>query len=167
VNGEFSVRSAYHLGLDVEESKGGQCSIPGNDKDIWKTLWCLGAHNVVKMFIWRACNEVLPTRCNLFRRKSVESKICPCCEVEDEAAKDVWGCSSSCFQKFCFAGADFQSLFAYCMERCTKDELDLMATTARRIWLRRNAWIFEQRFEHPDIVYSEATKAWLLSKGVI
>jgi ribonuclease HI len=108
------------------------------------------------------------------RRKAIESKICPCCEVEDEdamhalwlcpAARDVWGCSSSCFQKFCFAGADFQSLFAYCMERCTKDELDLMVTTARRIWLRRNVWIFEQCFEHPDIVYSEATKAWLAFK---
>jgi hypothetical protein len=126
VNGEFSVSSAYHLGVDVEESKGGQCSIPGKDKDIWKTLWSLGAPNVVKMFIWRACNEVLPTRCNLFRRKAIESKICTCCEVEDEdaihalwlcpVAKDVWGCSSSCFHKFCFAGANFQSLFAYCME---------------------------------------------------
>jgi ribonuclease HI len=174
VNGEFSVRSAYHLGVEVEESKRGQCSIPGKDKDIWKTLWSLGAPNVVKMFIWRACNEVLPTRCNLFQRKAIENKICPCCEVEDDdalhalwlcpAAKDVWGCSSSSFQKFCFAGADFQSLFAYCMDRCTKDELDLMATTARRIWLRRNAWIFEQRFEHPDIVYNEAMKAWMAFK---
>jgi hypothetical protein len=39
-----------------------------------------------------------------------------------------------------------------------------MATTARCIWLRRNAWIFEQHFVHPDIIYSEATKAWLAFK---
>jgi hypothetical protein len=174
VNGEFSVHSACHLGVDVEESKEGQCSIPGKDKNILKTIWSLGVPNVVKMFIWRACNEVLPARRNMFRRKALEIKISPCCEVEEEdaihalwlcpAAKDVWGCSSSYFHKFCFAGADFQGLFAYCMERCTKDELELMATTARRIWLRRNAWIFEQRFEHPDVVYSEAMKAWLAFK---
>jgi len=160
--------------VDVDKSKGGQCSNTGKDKDTWKTIWTLGVPNVVKMFIWRACNEVLPARRNMFRRKALEIKISPCCEVEEEdaihalwlcpAAKDVWGCSSSYFHKFCFAGADFQGLFAYCMERCTKDELELMATTARRIWLRRNAWIFEQRFEHPDVVYSEAMKAWLAFK---
>jgi hypothetical protein len=96
VNGEFSVSSAYHLGVDVEESKGGQCSIPGKDKDIWKTIWSLRAPNVVKMFIWRACNEVLPTRCNLIRRKAIEIKKCPCCEVEDEdAIHALWVCPAA------------------------------------------------------------------------
>jgi hypothetical protein len=154
----------------VDKSKGGQCSNTGKDKDTWKTIWTLGVPNVVKMFIWRACNEILPTRRNLFRRKAIEIKACPCCEGEEDAfhalwlcpaAKDVWGCSSSCFQNFCYAGFTFQGLFAYCLERCTKDELELMATMARRIWLRRNAWIFEQRFEHPEVVFNEATKAWL------
>jgi hypothetical protein len=33
MNGEFSVRSAYHLGVEMEELKGGQCSNPGKDND--------------------------------------------------------------------------------------------------------------------------------------
>jgi hypothetical protein len=79
-------------------------------------------------------------------------KMCHCCDGEEEdalhalwlcpVAKDVWESSFSCFQKFNFAGPNFRGLFAYCMERCTKEELELMAVTARRIWLRRNAWVF-------------------------
>ncbi|XP_062170524.1 uncharacterized protein LOC133876257 [Alnus glutinosa] len=124
---------------------------------------------MAKLFIWRACNELLPTRLNLTRRKVIEMKTCPCCDGEEEdalhalwlcpAAKDVWGSSLSCFQKFSFTGPNFRGLFSYCMERCTKEELELMAVTARRIWLRRNAWVFEQRFDHPNAVFIEATKS--------
>jgi hypothetical protein len=170
VNGDFSVRSAYHFGVELDVSKGGQCSNSGKEKDTWKTIWALGVPNVVKIFICRACNEVLLTKRNLFRRKAFEIKVCPCCEVEEDdalhalwscpTAKDVWGCSSSCFQKFCFAGYNFHGLFAYYLERCTKDKAELMAVTARQIWLRRNAWIFEQRFEHPNVVFNETTKSW-------
>jgi len=177
VNGEFLVRSAYHLGVGMKELKGGQCSNPGKEKDTWKTIWALGVPNVVKIFIWRACNEVLPTRGNLFRRKVIEIKICPCCEAEEgdalhalwsyPAARDVWGCLDSRFQKICFAGFNFQELFAYCLGRCTKEEMELMAVTSMRIWLRRNAWIFEQCFEHPNVAFSEATKSGRISKDSI
>jgi hypothetical protein len=170
-NGDFSIRSAYHLGMELQESKGGQCSYTGKEKDFWKVLWALGIPNVAKLFIWRACNELLPTRVNLVHRKVTEMKVCPCNEIEDEdalhvlwlypAARDVWGSSVSCFQKFCFAGTNFKGLFAYCVERCTKEELKLMATIARRIWLRRNAWLFERRFDHPNTVYNEASRSLL------
>jgi ribonuclease HI len=45
------------------------------------------------------------------------------------------------------------------MERGTKEDLELMAVIARRIWLRRNAWVFEGRFDHPNTVYCEASRA--------
>jgi ribonuclease HI len=171
VNGDFSVRSAYHLGMDLQESKGGQCSYTGKEEDFWKFVWALGIPNVTKLFIWRACNEILPTRVNLVRRRVTELKACPCCEMEDEdalhamwlcpAARDVWGNSGSVFQKYCYAGTNFKGLLAYCMERGTKEDLELMAVIARRIWLRRNAWLFERRFEHPNTVYYEASKVLL------
>jgi hypothetical protein len=40
------------------------------------------------------------------------------------------------------------------------EEMEIMAVTSRHIWLRRNAWIFDQHFEHPNVVFSEATKSW-------
>jgi ribonuclease HI len=77
------------------------------------------------------------------------------------AARDVWGSSASCFQKYYYAGTNFKGLFAYCVERGTKEELELMAVIARRIWLRRNAWLFERRFDHPNTVYDEASRSFL------
>jgi hypothetical protein len=93
--------------VELKELKGGQCSNPEKKKDIWKTIWALGVPNVVKKIIWKACNEVLPTRQNLFRRKVIEMNICPCFEAEEKdalhalwscpAARDIWGCSVSRF----------------------------------------------------------------------
>jgi hypothetical protein len=74
-NGDFSVRSAYHLGMELQESKGGQCSYTGKEEDFWKVVWALEIPNVAKLFIWRACNELLPTRVNLVRRKVIEMKV--------------------------------------------------------------------------------------------
>jgi hypothetical protein len=100
----------------------------------------------------------------LFCRKVTEDNMCPCCkrEVEDvlhalstcSAAKDVWGCQASCFHKYSYMGDTFQGLFVYCMERSSLADLDLMSVVARRIWLRRNALVFEERFDHPNVVYA-------------
>jgi hypothetical protein len=71
LTGEFSVRSAYHLGMELQEEEEGQCSNTGGESDFWKVLWALGIPNVAKIFIWRAWNEILPTRLNLARRKVI------------------------------------------------------------------------------------------------
>jgi hypothetical protein len=71
------------------------------------------------------------------------------------------GSSVSCFQKYCFAGTNFKGLFAYYVERYTKEELELMAVIARCIWLRRNAWIFEKQFDHPNVLFLEASRSLL------
>jgi hypothetical protein len=67
--------------------------------------------------MWRACNDLLPTKSNLFRRKIVDSNLCPCCTSESEtvfhallkclAAQDVWGGSLVSFQKCSFMGDNF------------------------------------------------------------
>jgi len=101
----------------------------------------------------------------------VEDKFCPCCTIEEEsifhaiwsciAARDVWGTKNSCFQKCSCEGPTFRKLFEYCMGRMSREELELMAVTSRKIWLCRNALIFEGTFSHPDVVYNEATTSLL------
>jgi hypothetical protein len=91
---------------------------------------------------------------------------CPCCKREEEdvlhaiwtcpAARDLWGCQASCFNKYSYMGDTFQGLFVYSMERSSPGELDLMSMVARRIWLRRNAVVFEERFDHSNVVYARA-----------
>jgi hypothetical protein len=52
--------------------------------DVWKAVWALEVPNPAKLFIWGPCNNLLPTRVNLFNKRVVVVKNCPCCNVEEE-----------------------------------------------------------------------------------
>jgi hypothetical protein len=58
---------------------------------------------VVKLFMWQACNNILPIYENLFKRKVIADALCPICRGDIESvghalwscpvAQDVWhGC---------------------------------------------------------------------------
>jgi hypothetical protein len=48
------------------------------------------------------------------------------------------------------AGSSFVEVIEFLMERwCTKEEFDLHAKAARRIWFRRNTVVHEGDFVHP------------------
>jgi hypothetical protein len=99
-NGEFSIKSAYHLTRSSLEMEGGSGSNPPGDGIIWKAVWKLRATRIVCMFIWKACNNILPTKENLFKRGITKDAVCPICRTTTKtvghalwtcpAAKDVW-----------------------------------------------------------------------------
>jgi len=107
-SGVFSVRSAYHMGMEIKKRNNGCTSRDEDRHNVWSALWSLGVPNTVNIFLWRACNDLLPTKCNLFRRNIVKDNNCPCCFREMEtglhalwtcpAAQDVWGGGSVIFQ---------------------------------------------------------------------
>jgi hypothetical protein len=166
-NGIFSVQSAYHMGMEIQECSQGSTSQGGSGHRVWSFIWSLEVPNPAKLFMWRACNDLLPTRSNLARRKIVEDNVCPCYlrDVESglhaiwscPAAQDVWGGGSVLFQKCAFMGDSFLQVVDNCMDRFTKEDLGLMTVISRRIWLRRNKFIFENNFTHPQVVY----KPWI------
>jgi hypothetical protein len=96
-SGYFSVRSAYHMGMEIEERINSSTSREACGKGVWSFLWSLGVPNPVMIFMWRAFNDLLPTKCNLFRRKIVEDNICPCCcrdmETGLQCSMEVPDCS--------------------------------------------------------------------------
>ena len=62
-------------------------------KNFWQKLWTLDVPNKVRHFMWRACNESLPTKLNLYKRKVTSNSRCDLChhEIED-SIHDLWGC---------------------------------------------------------------------------
>ncbi|KAF5464491.1 hypothetical protein F2P56_014564 [Juglans regia] len=100
-NGLYTVKSGYHLSKVLECAQEGETSGKEKEKQAWKTIWKLRVTPATKMFLWRACNEALPTLANLRRRKVVEHNSCLTYKQEAEtsghvlwgciAAKDVWG----------------------------------------------------------------------------
>jgi hypothetical protein len=114
--------------------------------------------------MWKACHILLSTKENLFKRIVVQNKLCPCCGKEEKSilhalwgcpsAQDVWGYTvgvwgrilSCCLNIFWPGWA--REIWTY-----------LLAIVARKIWLRRNSLVFDGKFIHPNILFSEAVSA--------
>ena len=108
--GIFTIKSAYKVARVVlSEGKVAESSRGYAGKDVWLTIWKLRIPNKIKVFGWRACNEILPTRLNLSKRKIIADAMCPIClrfpkSVVDAlwdcgAARDVWAGSLKLLQK--------------------------------------------------------------------
>jgi hypothetical protein len=67
-HGEFSVRNAYHMEKELQAIRRCGSSRKGVREAVWNIIWKLKVPNAVKMFIWKACNDLLPTKMNLLRR---------------------------------------------------------------------------------------------------
>lgn len=82
-NGMFSVKSCYHLIMNMNSSSSSAPTVSGfagaTVEGKWQWLWWLVLPPKVKMFLWRACCNSLPTQVELFRPKVVPSLICPRC----------------------------------------------------------------------------------------
>ena len=92
-NGKFTIKSTYKVARKMRgngnraESSGGCVG-----KLIWPGLWKLCIPNKIKFFGWRACNNILPTRCNLEKRRIINEDKCHICTREAESAVHVlWG----------------------------------------------------------------------------
>lgn len=74
-SGQFSVKSAYHSEKARALSIKGECSKNSNPSGIWKSLWKMRVIGVVTNFLWRVCNNLLPTNENLCRKGIVNDHI--------------------------------------------------------------------------------------------
>jgi hypothetical protein len=94
--GEFKVRSAYYLEKDSKEVDQGKSSHNSNSYSLWKTIWGMHVPNPVKMFLWRSCHNILPTKDNLQKKGIVLDSSCIFCNYEQETAQHVlWDCPSA------------------------------------------------------------------------
>jgi hypothetical protein len=172
--GVFSVRSAYHIQKDrilATKAEGSSC---GRNKTIWNKIWQLKIKNTEKHFLWRACHDSLPTKVNLASRMIISDPLCPICGLEPETAYHIlWQCPSACdvwsaggpiFQKSHFEGPKFLQVVEGMHERCDSEDFHLFAGISRRVWLRRNAFIHEGAFSHPNSIIEQARQELVLLK---
>ena len=92
-DGKFTTRNAYHLIAGIERSLSPTCSSPERNHKLWSSIWSSKVPQKVNNMIWRACHNTIPTLCNLWRRKVVNSVQCLWCKggVED-TIHALWYC---------------------------------------------------------------------------
>ena len=107
--------------------------------------------NKIKVFGWRACRNILPTRVNLLRKRIIEDNRCEVCKTELETeihalwncvgAQDVWAGCLARLQKCQVGQDDMIKLWDELTARLTAEELELFLVQAWIIWNQRNAII--------------------------
>ncbi|KAG6696929.1 hypothetical protein I3842_09G174000 [Carya illinoinensis] len=105
----------------------------------------------IRSFMWRACNEALPTMVNLMKRKIVENSSC-------RAAKDIWSQGSRQIQKMSTLCSSFKEVWEHLSKNLQESSLKEVAVIARLIWARRNDFIFGKGFMDPNQIVNKARR---------
>jgi hypothetical protein len=163
---DFTVQSAYFLEKERKVSEKGESSNRFGDDNYWRTLWGLKIPNAAKVFLWRACNNILPTKENLLRKGITKDGLCLICGQYTEtvqhilweciSVEDVWGACKRIFQKSSVSRHYFSELFGGMIKRCGGDDLAVFAIIAWRIWHRRNGVLHGEGFIHPNQLVIDA-----------
>lgn len=123
-------------------------SDPSSDKGWWNLLWKLKIPNKLKIFGWKAGQEILPTLNGLWKRNISQDPFCPRCKKKEESvmhalffckfAKEVWKLSS-CRRVLKISGAsDFGNCIVQIGAAGLESDLEVITTTAWAVWYARN-----------------------------
>lgn len=87
----FSMKSAYRVAIRMKEKTRIEHSTTNTERPIWRKLWKLNVPPKVRIFLWRACTNVLPTRENLNRRRvEVDPRCEICCQQPESVGHLLW-----------------------------------------------------------------------------
>jgi hypothetical protein len=167
-NGEYSVKSGYHLAKERFEVDQGSCSNRDRNKSLWRDIWNIRVPNATKIFLWKACADILPTKQKLFHTNVTNDPLCPICQLETEtvghilwhcpSAQDVWMECDRRFHKCSFQSPDFLGIMDQLIARLDADDIPVVVNVARQIWFRRNSVVFGGIFAHPKTVFRTAVE---------
>ena len=93
-NGQFLVRSAYHLKMQQKDihSGGRGCSNSVEAHKGWLALWGANVPGKVKVHVWRLLKNGLVLGAELQRRKIKLGIVCIACGREETALHRCWHC---------------------------------------------------------------------------
>jgi hypothetical protein len=136
---------------------------------VWSSLWSLQAPWVLKHFFWKVCNNALPTKDNLYRKKILQDPLCPICAHQVETVWHVlWACPASvdvwqeCHRKILklsLVESDGLGWVQQLMAKLDTNVLLEALSVARCIWLRRNGAVFRQGFSDPKQIVTLGREA--------
>lgn len=93
--GEFTIRSAYHLEKDRQLVQYGECSHKLEDMILWIELWRLQVPKSIQVFLWRACQNIHPTKDNLLKRVVKEVNCIFYSNNPETGVHILWDCPST------------------------------------------------------------------------
>ena len=83
-SGTYSVKSGYQVLCELESAEEASASSDEKSRSFWRNIWQLRVPNKVKIFLWCACTNALPTKVNLQKRRVVDNSVCNLCQKASE-----------------------------------------------------------------------------------
>ena len=134
----------------------GSSSNPGRLHAFWKNLWSIDVPNKIRVFMWRACSSILPTKTNLFKRGIVSSSTCPNCNDEAETIlHSLWECAyakecwlNSPLSHMCSSAhpSSWSDLVGQVLSQGSTPETEIFFVLAWKIWgCRNDAWLHKSQ----------------------
>ena len=153
-SGNFSVKSAYNLLLNQSnDAQGSSSNRLGSVRSLWSKIWSAQVPPKVRLFMWRACLDILPTKTKLYDKGLIHSVSCLWCEGEPEStshilwqcdfAQKIWMACPVTIPSFCYVSMAFKEFILSCIEVLSESDLAILFTTAWEIWNARNRFHWE------------------------
>jgi hypothetical protein len=70
-NGSYTCKSGYHVAIEVDGPNFGD-----NSDKKWRRLWNLKIPPKIKLFLWRSCQDCIPTRARLLQKGIEVNDVC-------------------------------------------------------------------------------------------
>jgi hypothetical protein len=128
------------LAKELSLADKGECSTEGRKERMWHVIWKLNYPRVIHLFLWKACNNILPIKENPLKRTVTLDDKYPICKLEMEtighslwscpAEKDVWMECPLRIQKSSGDEDDFSIIFVCLVEHLLDDELRMLVFVA-------------------------------------
>ncbi|CAL1395838.1 unnamed protein product [Linum trigynum] len=163
--GVFSVKSAYHLAVELDRRRGGwRSSVSWMDKPSWIRVWEAKIPPKLKVFLWQILNRALPTMEALIEKKVQVLPRCPVCWDAPETMEHLFLYCPVARALWDYSGLEYlgEGLPRHTFPLFLKRLLGLihqpsvvMAVVAIlwRIWRSRNWVVFEgKQFEIPALM---------------
>ncbi|KAL5567922.1 hypothetical protein UlMin_024497 [Ulmus minor] len=162
-SGHYTVRSGYWLAS--------QCrSVPSSSTSSithwWKKFWRLRIPSKIRIFLWKAFHDWIPSSVNLVRHGVPSRNRCLICnEADDTTLHALWGCNTlgplkvlcDSFIKFKLpAQCNFKEFLLSANDALSSENLEFLCILLWRIWFRRNKWIHEQIWLDDESCFSWA-----------
>ncbi|KAK3198084.1 hypothetical protein Dsin_021499 [Dipteronia sinensis] len=173
-NGQFYVKSGYWIGRGLVNIEGS--SNPGPMVSWWQSFWKTRIPIKIKIFVWKACHDWIPTMVNIARRGVPTDGLCGSCMNSNETTlPSLWDCDKlkhirgewwhgrnplrSKYSNFFDLDCDISCLV-------NSEEMEFFYVLVWRIWFCRNSKLHGcQTCKVDDVVrWSEAFLADFRSK---
>ncbi|KAL5541281.1 hypothetical protein UlMin_042503 [Ulmus minor] len=148
--GDYTVRSGYWVASGRSGVAGSSSS---NTTTWWTKFWKLHIPPKIKIFIWKAYHDWIPTGANLANHGVPTSKICLLCNnAQETSSHSVWECEhlkvfGNSFPKLQYPPqCNMKELLLSASDCLKTEEFELMCILMWRFWFRRNKWKHEKQW---------------------